>query len=131
MKKFKLGNKGISIESAILFMLVIFMFCSLITSYTVYRSYQVKIDKLQIESKIELDNIGEQFLISLKENIINDFKTSYPNKDKYNVLVNESSDINKITISHKKDVTNVLYIELKIDNENNVQILKWCYKDTN
>lgn len=131
MKKFKLGNKGISIESAILFMLVIFMFCSLITSYTVYRSYQVKIDKLQIESKIELDNIGEQFLISLKENIINDFKTSYPNKDKYNVLVNESSDINKITISHKKDVTNVLYIEAKIDNENNVQILKWCYKDTN
>lgn len=131
MKKFKLGNKGISIESAILFMLVIFMFCSLITSYTVYRSYQVKIDKLQIESKIELDNIGEQFLISLKENKINDFKTSYPNKDKYNVLVNESSDINKITISHKKDVTNVLYIELKIDNENNVQILKWCYKDTN
>lgn len=131
MKKFKLGNKGISIESAILFMLVIFMFCSLITSYTVYRSYQVKIDKLQIESKIELDNIGEQFLISLKDNKINDFKTTYPNKDKYNVLVNVSSDINKITISHKKDVTNVLYIELKIDNENNVQILKWCYKDTN
>lgn len=131
MKKFKLGNKGISIESAILFMLVIFMFCSLITSYTVYRSYQVKIDKLQIESKIELDNIGEQFLISLKDNKINDFKTTYPNKDKYNVLVDVSSDINKITISHKKDVTNVLYIEIKIDNENNVQILKWCYKDTN
>lgn len=126
MKKFKLGNKGISIESAILFMLVIFMFCSLITSYTVYRSYQVKIDKLQIESKIELDNIGEQFVL-LKSG-----KITQANLGNYRYLESMNNGIITCSIFNNNNYNKeLLYIELKIDNKNNVQILKWCYKDTN
>ena len=60
------NKRGIAIENAIIFMIVIFSLCFLITSIAMIGRYQVKIENNILLNEIEIDQIGEDFLESVK-----------------------------------------------------------------
>ncbi|MBR4032606.1 MAG: hypothetical protein IKJ07_07735 [Clostridia bacterium] len=56
------SKKGIALENAILFMMVIFSLCFLIASFTLIGHHQGEIEGIKLEQRVELDQIGEDFL---------------------------------------------------------------------
>lgn len=128
MKKFKLTNKGMSIESAVVFMIVIFMFCSIITSLTLYSSYQAKTQNIYLERKIELDQIGENFVAHMKNNQNTEFSIG---NDKYSKKDNSENSNNGTKIldlyyANDTSKTTILYIEYdKVSGK----VIKWNYSN--
>lgn len=129
MKKFKLTNKGMSIESAVLFMIVIFMFCSIITSLTLYSSYQAKTQNIYLERKIELDQIGEKFVAHMKNPPNTEFSISdkYLNKgNSENNNNNENTKVLDLYYASDTSKTTILYIEYDIEKK---EVIKWNYSN--
>ena len=56
------SKKGIALESAIVFMIVIFMFCFLITSTAFVGSYRTRINKTKAAFYVEQEQIAEDFI---------------------------------------------------------------------
>lgn len=106
------SRQGIAIENAVVFMLVIFLLCALITSLTTLGNYQTKIENLTLQQKAEIDQIGEDYIAGE----INGDGSS----EKYTWETGE----NTLTVKNK-DSKVVLYIEHKNDGT----ITKWCYSN--
>ena len=64
LNKLLKSKRGIALENAILFMLVIFSLCALLTSLTLIGHFQTNINKLTLENEIKLEQIGENFVAS-------------------------------------------------------------------
>lgn len=62
----KLDRKGIAMESAILFMVVIFSLCTLLLSVSLIGRTQTRIDKNLALSQVGQEQMGENFLIALQ-----------------------------------------------------------------
>lgn len=125
MKKFKLTNKGMSIESAVVFMIVIFMFCSIITSLTLYSSYQAKTQNIYLERKIELDQIGESYVAYMRSK---DSNTSFSiNNSKYLIDIDTGTD-NTLKVYYASDTekSNPI-LSIQLDDDKN--IIKWNYSN--
>lgn len=124
MKKFKLTNKGMSIESAVVFMIVIFMFCSIITSLTLYSSYQAKTQNIYLERKIELDQIGENYVAHMRTN---DSNTSFSiDNSKYLIDTNTDNTLKVYyATSEQKDENIILLIKLDANKE----VTQWKYSN--
>ena len=60
------NKRGIAIENAILFMILIFSLCALLTSLTLIGHLQVKLEKNTLLRQVELDQIGEDYLSCLQ-----------------------------------------------------------------
>lgn len=123
MKKFKLTNKGMSIESAVVFMIVIFMFCSIITSLTLYSSYQAKTQNIYLERKIELDQIGENYVAYMRSKDSNVLFSI--NNSKY--LIDTGTD-NTLKVYYASDTekSNPI-LSIQLDNDKN--IINWNYSN--
>ena len=112
--KLPINNKrGMALESAIVFMLIVFMLCSLILTLTVIGHRQREIENTLLLQKVELDGIGEDFLAGE----LGDY-------EKYEYLVSGDT----LTVWHKNDTskTAVLYVEVERDGAD-VSILSWRY----
>ena len=68
MKKFKLGNRGIAIESAVFFMVVLVSFSFLVMSIVLTIGFRIKANDKILESTLSLDQAAE-YLVN------NDFDT--------------------------------------------------------
>lgn len=91
MKKILNDRRGMAFESAILFLIIIFSFCMLVTSMSVVGKYQMKIEKTTILNKVRLDQIGEYFFAGkLQEGIVGD--------NEFYVKKKESESTNPITL---------------------------------
>ena len=66
LKQILKSKRGIALENAILFMLIIFTLCALLISLTLLGHYQVKIEKMTLQQDIEIEQIGEDYLASVK-----------------------------------------------------------------
>ena len=64
LNKLLKNKRGMALENAILFMLIIFSLCALLTSLTLIGHFQTNINKLTLENEIKLEQIGEDFLAS-------------------------------------------------------------------
>ena len=60
------SKKGIAIESAVLFMMIIFTFCSLLASLALAGHYQVELDSLKASNYAQTQQIGEEFVAYLQ-----------------------------------------------------------------
>jgi hypothetical protein len=120
MKQILKSKRGIALESAVLFMLIIFSLCALLTSLSLIGHYQLKIEKTVLLNDVEIDQIGEDYLASLKSGE-EKFTESYENYE-YKV------DGNALTVWRKNDRerSTVLYVEAEVNGEQ-VDILKWRY----
>lgn len=110
------NKKGMALENAILFMLIIFTFCALLTSLTLYGHYHTKLEKVMMTNRVELDQIGENYLDSLINNT--EFSTDSEN---YEI----STDNNILTVKNKNDKI-ILYVQASND-DGNITVVKWCY----
>ena len=59
MKKLKSNKRGVAIESAIFFMIVLFSLSFLITSISLSVAYRIKANDKLLESRLELDQAAE------------------------------------------------------------------------
>ena len=114
-------KKGIALENAILFMMVVFMLCTLIMTLALMGNRQTEIEYATLERDVALDQIGEDFLESVKTGQF--FNASY---EKYEYLVAG----NTLTVWRKNDTdkTTVLYVEAELVNEA-VNVKAWRYSN--
>ncbi len=90
------SKKGIAIENAIIFLIVIFMFCALLTSLTMYGHYHIKLNNILLLNRVTIEQIGEDFLADELETYEN---YNYEVKD--NVLIVKSGE--NVILYVKKD----------------------------
>lgn len=56
------NRRGVALESALLFLIVLFSLCSLLTTVAVVGRYQVKIENTALYNRVALDQVGEDFV---------------------------------------------------------------------
>lgn len=113
-------KRGIALENAILFMLIIFTLCALLTSLTLIGHYQVKFEKMTLQQDIEIEQIGEDYLASVKA------KTTFT--DTYENYAYEV-DGNALTVWRKIDENKkaVLYVEAELTADEELNVNVWRY----
>ena len=122
LKQVLKSKSGMALENAILFMLIIFSLCALLTSLTLIGHYQLKIEKTVLLHDVEIDQIGEDFIANLKtDNPSTPFEGVHEN---YAYAANE----NVLTVWHKDDESKsvVLYVKAEVA-EGEVNVVKWRY----
>lgn len=133
------SKKGISLESAVLFMMIIFTFCFLLASLALMGHYQVKIDSLTAFHYAQKEQIGEEFVAYLQsageEDTPEDFAAylaensiSYENYSCEEVKT-QDDDIIRFELTVKRgsneSAVSVLYIKAEKTAEGQVAVLMW------
>jgi len=85
------SKRGVAIENAILFIIVIFMLCALLSSITLIAHYQFKIDNTVLANDVDLDQIGEDFIAFLESG-----ETNFDNFLRNNVYKDKETDYERI-----------------------------------
>ena len=120
LNKLLKNKRGMALENAILFMLIIFSLCALLTSLTLIGHFQTNINKLTLENEIKLEQIGENFVASpqsFSEVVEYDNYTCIPvGSENYAMAVYSKSDT--------EIKSALLYIEVEKDSG---KILHWRY----
>lgn len=138
MKRVKkiLGSKrGIAMESALIFIITIFSFCSLLTMLSVIGRNQLDIENILLTREVEVDQIGEDFLgDKLKEKL---YKSAHADSglsedgngyyrlddEKYYYCVTNNSNILKVYTGQ----SGVLLLYVEKDGGGN--LVRWCYSE--
>ena len=121
LKKILKSRRGVALENALLFMLVIFSLCALLTSLTLIGHFQTRINKLTLENEIALEQIGEDFLANPASF---EYDKDYGNYTCRQVLSDTSYAVAVYPKSDTEYKTAVLYVEIAKENG---EILYWCY----
>ena len=117
-------KRGIAIETALLFMLVIFSLCALITSVATIGRRQAKLESDVLVSDALIDQIGEDFIAYLAGGEESDFDAA---NEKYDsTVVDKGENISALTLTKKGSSSVVLYIEAE-KTDAGVKILRWRY----
>lgn len=120
LKQVLKDRRGIALENAILFMIIIFSLCALLTSLTLIGHYQVKIEKTSLLMRVELDQIGEDYLASLRSN--EELTETYENYA-YEV----SGDTLTVWRKNDEEKTVVLFVEAELTADEQVSVRLWRY----
>ncbi|MBE5869285.1 MAG: hypothetical protein E7293_10105 [Lachnospiraceae bacterium] len=131
------NKKGIALESAVLFMTIIFSFCFLLSSLALCGHYQVKIEEKQMELYLTREQIGENFLAYLnqekaapkdfdtflknsgiyyKNYTCEEIKTQGTNKTQYQLIVSRVG---------AEDTAVILYMKAEKTAQGQVTLLSW------
>ena len=105
LKQILKSKRGMALENAILFMLIIFSLCTLLTLVAMVGHYQIKLEKNVLLKDVAIDQIGEDYLASVRAG--EEFSVTYEQYS-YEVLGNS------LTVWRKSDSLRsaVLYVEL-------------------
>ena len=119
MKRIFKNKRGMAMESAILFMLVILMLGLLLTGVIMHTHLRVKLNNTQLSREITIEQIGENF-VNLDKTA---FETSLAEYTDYTATTayNENEK-NTLTLTRGKSV--VLYIEVRTADK---AVLCWQY----
>ena len=124
LKQIFKSKRGVAIENAILFMIVIFFLCALITSLTLLGFHEVKLEKALLLRDVEIDQIGEDYLASVNAGTGTTFRL--PENSIYACAVNG----NVLTVWRKKDPNKtVLYVEAELTVDNKLNVKAWRYSE--
>ena len=117
-------KRGIAIETALLFMLVIFSLCALITSVATIGRKQSQLENRVFTNEVEIDQIGEDFIAYLAAGKDSDFAVAGEKYD--STVVDKEENISALTLTKKGSSSVVLYIEAE-KTDAGVNILRWRY----
>lgn len=120
LKKLFKNKNGIAVESALWFMVAVFSLCALLTSITLIGHYQTKIENLTLLTDVQIDQIGEDYLASVKAD--EEFTSTYE-KFAYEVSGNT------LTVWRKTDENKkaALYVEAERTADGQVSVKAWRY----
>ena len=116
-------KRGIAIETALLFMLVIFSLCALITSVATIGRKQSQLESRVFTKEVEIDQIGEDFIAYLAAGEASDFDAAGEN---YDFRVDKEENISALTLTKTGSTSVVLSIEAEKTGAG-VKILRWRY----
>jgi hypothetical protein len=123
LQKILKSRRGVALENALLFMLVIFSLCALLTSLTLIGHFQTRINKLTLENEIALEQIGEDFLASVKAG--ENFEKSYEN---YVYSKDVNGNLYALSVAASSNPQQVLlYIQVERTPQGTVHVLQWRY----
>ena len=122
LKQIFKSKRGVAIENAILFMIVIFFLCALITSLTLLGFHEVRLEKALLLRDVEIDQIGEDFLASIETEQA--FNKTY-DKYAYDII---NGNILKVWREKDTDKTVVLYVEAEL-TDGQLNVKAWRYSD--
>lgn len=105
------SKRGAVLVNAILFMMVIFSLCTLLTTLITLSHYQVKLDGIYITRRAELDQIGEDFLAYVENTDEN--KTFNNTNEKYSCAV-EGNTLTVWAASDEDKASALLYVEAEL-----------------
>lgn len=126
MRKILKSKKGIAIESAILFMLVIMSVSILLTSVVMSAHTGVRIGKNEMENRLKLEQLGDAFVAYIP--VVND--TFEELDDELSNMADQisegadaeiSADGSVLTVKNRAEKT-ILYIE-----KSGTQVITWRY----
>lgn len=120
LKKILKSKSGVALENALLFMLVIFSLCALLTSLTLVGFFQTRINQLTIQHEVELEEIGEDYLYHVKKGTKNEFTIS---DEKYAFEID--GDFLVVWLKDNPDNI-VLLVEAKLE-DGQVLVYQWRY----
>ena len=136
------SKRGVALESAILFMTVIFSFCFILTSLALIGRNRARLDTLYVQSYVESEQIGEYFVIYLEalgdstpDNITEDgFKSALPQDfrqslpESYSISVEAVEAVEADGTYYALTVSDgdraVLYIKANL-NGDAVELISW------
>ena len=127
------SKRGVAIENAIIFLLVIFLICALLTSLTLIGHYQVKIENMILLRDVEIEQIGDDFLASITAK--QDFTQEYDNfaylVAKVDKDAEDEADTLTLTVWYKSDESKNVVLYVEVDAElalaGQVKVIKWLY----
>ena len=129
------NKKGVSLESAVLFMMIILTFCFLLSSLAVYGHLQVKISGVEAQHYAQKEQIGEDFVAYLHDGYAPENFSAYLAEKGINYenyaceeTKTQDSDITQYTLTVKRgdeDGDTVLYIAAQKTAEGQVTVLSW------
>ena len=114
------SKKGIALETAILFLIIIFSFCAMLTSMSIIGHYQAKIEKNNFLNYVELEQIGEDYLSFLRSG-----KTEFfVGNEKYGCEIRENALCVWLKNDDEKAV--ILYVDAEY-TDGQMHIYEWSY----
>lgn len=119
LKQLLKSKRGIALENAIIFMIVIFSLCALLTSLTLLGHYQVKLENLTLLNDVKIDQIGEDYLESFRSESLFD-TGAY---EDYECILGENFRTLTVLYGDDEYKTAVLYIELAANGD----VVTWRY----
>ena len=122
MKRILKNKRGVAMESAVFFMLVMFMFGFLLTAVAMTAHLRVKVNNNIITREMEIEQIGENF-VSMDDIAFAEYLAE---KSNYSIDTDNSSytDENNKTLTLKRNTSTVL--KITVENGN---ITSWKYTD--
>ncbi|MBE6566454.1 MAG: hypothetical protein E7659_05040 [Ruminococcaceae bacterium] len=127
LKKILKNKSGVALENTLLFMLVIFSMCALLTSLTLVGFFQTRINQITLLNEVELEQIGEEFIA------IVDAGGELPEEGReygnYIAKPVQSQSSKAMAVWHKNNTdfgAAVLYVEAVKEDET-VKVLYWRY----
>ena len=112
------SKKGVAIENALLFMMIIFGLCFLVSFVALIGHHQYRLDDTLIKNRVELDQIGEAFVESIQET--RDFTYT---SAKYDWAVDTEGSDKVLTVTSKSGGDVMLYV--KVNDAGNPTV--WRY----
>ena len=125
LKQLLKSKSGVALENTLLFMLVIFSLCALLTSLTLTGFFQTRINKITLLNEVELEQIGEDYLSHVESKSENAFTMRSEHQEKYACSV--EGDV--LSVWHKDDQNAkvVLLVEARINDEGQLTVVQWRY----
>ena len=124
------SRRGVALENAILFMILLFSLCALLTTLTVIGHNRLKLENNAQLRNAEIDQIGEDYIYSLKSG--DDSLSKYIGKYYYEII--EENNVSALTVwggTDKETDSVILYIEAEKTVDGNgdetVSIKQWRY----
>ena len=122
LKKILKNKSGVALENALLFMLVIFSLCALLTSLTLVGFFQTRINQLTIQNEVKLEQIGEDFVASPASF---DYKKDYGNYT-CSEVVSDTSYAMEVYPKGKNDDPAAVLLYVEVAKEDG-KLLFWRY----
>ena len=119
MKGRKMNKKGIALESAILFMVVLFSLSMLLMTIVTSAAYRIKANDAGSESRLTADQLGETYLSYLDDGGVDadGLKNAVENEGYSFKLAEKSFELSK-------NEKTVLTIKVNEDSE----VIQWIYQ---
>ncbi|MBQ4273494.1 MAG: hypothetical protein IJB94_00795 [Clostridia bacterium] len=129
LKQLLKSKSGVALENTLLFMLVIFSLCALLTSLTLTGFFQTRINKITLLNEVELEQIGEDYLSHVKSKSENENENEFTMRSEHQEKYACSVEGDVLSVWHKDDQNAkvVLLVEARITNEGQLTVVQWRY----
>lgn len=127
LKQLLKSKSGVALENTLLFMLVIFSLCALLTSLTLTGFFQTRINKITLLNEVELEQIGEDYLSHVESKSKNENAFTLRNEHQEKYACSVEGDV--LSVWHKNDQNAkvVLLVEARINDEGQLTVVQWRY----